>query len=320
MILTVTLNPLLEHRLTYSNVNIGTVNRKAKEEYRAGGKGINVSRQLNTLCVDNLAFTFLGGHNGKIIKKLLCDEKINFTSISIRNETRSSAIIINESSMVMTSYFGNDPQISLSETEEFKLKLDKMIQNCEIVVFSGSSPCEQTDSIFTYGIQLANKFDKISICDTYGDQLKNCIEASPTIVHNNIREVEKSLNISLRSEEKLVNYLKYLYSKDIKQAFVTDGENPTYASNIDFLYKIHNPKINGIDSTGSGDSFVAGIVYGWHNNLPFEETLLIATSLGAVNATRYEVCNITLVETDEIKNQCEVVPLGKKMRSLNVET
>ena len=82
MILTVTLNPLLEHRLTYETLKIGKENRNAKEFYKAGGKGINVSRQLNFLSVDNIAFTFLGGSNGKFLKKLLAEEKINFTSIS----------------------------------------------------------------------------------------------------------------------------------------------------------------------------------------------------------------------------------------------
>jgi len=112
MILTVTLNPLLEHRLAYKVLHIGKENRSAIENYKAGGKGINVSRQLNIFSVDNLAFTFLGGSNGKLLKKLLTEEKINFTSISTHSETRSSAIIIDESTKTVTSCFGNDPQRS----------------------------------------------------------------------------------------------------------------------------------------------------------------------------------------------------------------
>jgi 1-phosphofructokinase family hexose kinase len=320
MILTVTLNPLLEHRLTYQVLHIGKENRGAQEQYKAGGKGINVSRQLNILSINNLAFTFLGGSNGKILKKLLTEEKINFTSISTHSETRSSAIIIDESSKTITSCFGNDPQISLAESEEFKLKLEKMIQNCEMVVFSGSSPCEQTNSIFPFGIQAANQYDKISICDTYGAHLKDCIDASPTILHNNFDEVEKSLNVSLRSESEIINHLKSLYTKNIKQAFITDGANPTYASNLDFLYKVSNPVVEAIDSTGSGDSFVAGIVYGWHKNLPFEESLMTASSLGAVNSEKYEVCTVTLEEANSIKDKIEIIPLGKKMRLVDVKS
>ena len=65
MILTVTINPLLEKVLFFNLLDNNTAQRSYKEELRAGGKGINVSRQLNMLGVENLAFTFLGGNNGK---------------------------------------------------------------------------------------------------------------------------------------------------------------------------------------------------------------------------------------------------------------
>ncbi len=319
MILTITLNPLLEHRLTYEALKIGKINRGAKENYKAGGKGINVSRQLNLLCVENTAFTFLGGSSGKLLKKLLAEETINSTSIPIHNESRSSAIIIDQSTRTITSCFGNDPKVSFSEVEEFKRKLEKMIQNCEMVVFSGSSPCEETNSIFPFGIEVANRHDKISVCDTYGTHLKKCIEASPTIIHNNIDEVEKSLRISLKTEKEIIEHLKYLQSKDIKQIFITNEANPTYSSNLDFLYIVNNPKIDAIDSTGSGDGFVAGVVYGWHRNLPFEQTLTFASCLGAVNATKYDACNVSLDEVEQFKNKIEITPLGKKMRLVDVK-
>jgi 1-phosphofructokinase family hexose kinase len=318
MILTVTLNPLLEHRLAYKVFNVGQENRGASEFYKAGGKGINVSRQLDILSINNLAFTFLGGNNGKFFKKILSEEKINFTSISTNSETRSSAIIIDESKKTVTSFFGNNPRITALEAEEFKTKLAKMIINCEMVIFSGSSPCPETNTIFPFGIQTANQYDKISYCDTYGNHLTECIESSPTIIHNNIDEVEKSLKISFRSEKAVVDHLKFLQSRNVKQAFITDGANPTYAANYDFLYRIDNPQINTIDSTGSGDAFTAGIAYAWHNNLPFEQALIFASALGVANAAKYNICDVSPEEADQYKNKIEITSLGKKMSLVDV--
>ena len=66
-----------------------------------------------------------------------------------------------------------------------------MIQNCEIVIFSGSSPSNKTNSIIPYGIELANKYDKVSLVDTYrGLIFQNCIDAEPTIIHNNLSEIK----------------------------------------------------------------------------------------------------------------------------------
>ena len=318
MILTVTINPLLERRFKYSSINIGGENRNGKEGYNAGGKGINVSRQLNKMNVDNLAFTFTGGNNGKIFREVLIKENLKVTTIKTKAETRDAAVIIDESAKSLTTYFGQNSIISTAEVDEFKEKLEKMIQNCEIVVFAGSSPCKETDSIFPYGIELAKKYDKISLCDTYGNHLQNCIEAGPTIVHNNISEIEKSLNISLATDEEKLNYLNSLYEKNIKQAFLTNGDSESFASNFNYHFKVNNPKIETIDSTGSGDSFTAGIVYAWHNNLTFEESLKIASALGTKNALRYDVCNVSQDEIESLKNEIKVSPIGKKMKTLDV--
>ena len=320
MILTVTLNPLIEHRFTYSAVKIGRENRNPNEEYKAGGKGVNVSRQLNLLSLNNIAFTFLGGFNGKRLKNLLSEEKINFTSVSTQSETRQSAIVIDESKKSVTSCFGNNSSVLVSETDEFKSKLEKMIQNCEMVVFSGSSPCEEADSIIPFGINAANRYDKISICDTYGTHLKKCLENSPTIVHNNVDEVERSLGRSLKTENDFIEYLKYLQSFGVKQAFITNGAEPAYASNLDYHFKVITPKIEAIDSTGSGDSFVAGAAYGWHHNLPFEDLLIFASALGVVNAARYDVCSVSFDEAEQVKNKIQIQAIGKKMRLIDVKS
>ncbi|MCX6149190.1 MAG: PfkB family carbohydrate kinase [Ignavibacteriales bacterium] len=314
MILTITLNPLLERRLVFPAIQLGASQKAEKEFYTAGGKGINVSRELDLLSIKNLAFTFLGGNNGRIMKNLLAQEHINFTSIQTKNETREATLVIEENEIRITTFFGPNAQITNEEVDEFKIKLKKMIENCEIVVFSGSSPCEKTDSIFPFGIEAANEFDKISICDTYGKHLQNCIEKSPTIIHNNLQEIKSSLNIRLSEEKEILEYLQNLYNKNIKQVYLTNGSSPVYASNFDFNFKAETPIINEVDSTGSGDAFVAGIIYGTHQSLTFEETLKTAISLGTINAARWDVCNIKLEDVALLKDEIKIETIGKKMR------
>jgi tagatose 6-phosphate kinase len=318
MILTVTLNPLLERRYNYPRIFLKKENRNGKSEITAGGKGINVSRQLNNLKIDNIALTFLGGTNGKLLKQILINEKINFSSIRTASETRDAALIFEESEKTLTTYFGKNPGLQDAEVEEFKLKLEKMIRNSEIVVFAGSSPSSISDSIFPFGIYTANKYDKISICDTYGDHLKDCIKAKPTVLRNNIAETEGSLNILLKNEKEVLNYLEYLYDSGIKQAHITNGAKPSYSSNFCYKYKIENPAIDCIDPTGSGDAFTAGTAFGLHNDLTFEETLRTAASLGTANASKFETCSTSLDEIEKIKSQIKISTIGKKIKSLDV--
>ncbi|MFA6025212.1 MAG: PfkB family carbohydrate kinase [Ignavibacteriaceae bacterium] len=317
MILTVTINPLLEICLNYNHVSFDAENRNGKLAYRAGGKGINVSRQLKYLQTKSFGFTFYGGTNGKIFRSVLEKEELAFSFIRSESETRIASVVVDESKKTTTTYFQENNIITSVEANEFKSKLDKMIQNCEIVVFSGSSPSPATDDIFPYGILLANKYDKISVLDTYGNHLANCIDASPTILHNNVEELERSLQVKLKSEKDKLSFLDHLYQKGIKQAFITDGEHSVYASNFDYHFKINPPRVNAVYPTGSGDAFVAGVVYGWHNDFVFEETCKLAVALGAVNAGHLDICTVSVEEVSELQKQIVFKPVGKKMKLLD---
>jgi 1-phosphofructokinase family hexose kinase len=317
MILTVTINPLLEQRFTFTKVSPSIQNRNGKVQLAAGGKGINVNRQLNILNVQNIALTFAGGTYGKLFRDSIKNDGIDFSLINTHTETRICSVIINSAEKSISYYFSENQTITKDETDKFIAKMQKMIQNCAIVIFSGSTPCEEANKIFPTGIEMANKYDKISICDTYGSHLENCYSASPSIVHNNVEEVVNSLQIKLNDEKDRLFFLDSLYSKGIKQVYLTDGDKNVYASNFDFHYKVRVPNLKGVDSTGSGDAFVAGIAYGWHNNLVFDEQIKFATALGAANAKMFDVCNVPVDEARKFVELIELHPIGKKIKIIN---
>jgi len=316
MILIVTLNPLLERRLTYKSIQSGKVNRNPSFIIKPGGKGINVSRQLSKLGLSSYNLIFSGGNDGKIYRDVLRKEGFEFSSVQIQDETRFAAIAIDESRNEMTSFFSSDPTVKKKECDEFINRLDRMIRNCDIVVFAGSSP-DGAEEIVPAGIELANKYDRVSICDTYGQNLVNALNNSPTIVHNNTDEIRTSLKLSLSNENEITSLLNSFYSKGIKRSYITDGPNHFYASNFDYLYKITPPKIDSVDTTGSGDSFVAGIIYGWHNNLVFEDSLRLAVSLAAINASTFEVSNANPVEAEKLSESVLIESIGKKIKTID---
>jgi fructose-1-phosphate kinase PfkB-like protein len=121
----------------------------------------------------------------------------------------------------------------------------------------------------------------------------------------------------LNDEKDKLVFLDYLYSKGIKQVYLTDGEKNIYASNFDFHYKVRVPNINGVDSTGSGDAFAAGIAYGWHNKLAFNEQIKYAAALGTANALMFNVCNVPVDEARKFVESVEVHPIGKKIKIID---
>ncbi len=317
MILTVTPNPLLERRLFFNSITPGGVNRSKSELFYAGGKGINVSRQLTKLGIINTALTFIGGSNGKLFRKSLDDESINYISVNTRSETRYAAVTIDDYKKQLTSYFSPNSEIEAKEVDEFVSRMDKAIQNCSIVIFAGSSPTDYAAHIFYEGIKLAQKYDKIALLDTYGQHLKECYSLSPFAVHNNKTEIENSLGVELDNDQKYHDLLDSFYQSGIKLGFITDGANNVYSSKFDFHYKSTPPKVEAINSLGSGDAFVAGTAYGLERSLVYDDLLKFSIALGSLNSASFEAANVDLEDAEKLSGKVQVEPIGKKMKLID---
>ncbi|MCF8266769.1 MAG: 1-phosphofructokinase [Ignavibacteriales bacterium] len=317
MILTITVNPLLERRVYYKEIISGNVNRSIGEEFTAGGKGINVSRQLNILGEKNLAITFLGGENGKIFRHTLSNERIDFIPVSSRQDTRLGFLAIDMSRNYITSFFTPNPDYSEQECNEFISKAEKAIANSSIIVLSGSSVNEFTDKIFYSLIEIAKKDDKIVMLDTYGNHLQKCLELGPFAIHNNLDEIRKSLNIELSSEAEIRELMHNLYSKGIRMCFLTNGEGIFYSSKFDFHYKVTPPIVKPVDATGSGDSFVARLVYGLSKNEVYDEIIRSATAFGAANAITQKTCSVDPSAAEQFAKLAAIEPIGKKMKLID---
>lgn len=313
MILTITLNPLLEKVLFFEKIEKGKVNRARSARINAGGKGINVSRQLNKFKLENLATGFLGGDNGKKLKSILYNEQIKNSFQQIENETREGFVIV-ENSKIRESYFCPNPIINSKEVNDFIQKSKKAILNCEMLIISGSSPefenSEDELKIFSELISFANDNDKFTLIDIYGNHLSRVLDLKPTIVHTNQDELEKSLRLKFNSKYDLINFLKDTCSRGIKIFIITNGSESFFAINHGFLFEVIPPKIETINPTGSGDAFMAGFIYGLHNNLPFEEILKWASASGAANASMFEVCSAEFEYIHSLKEKIKIKKLN----------
>jgi 1-phosphofructokinase len=83
MIYTVTLNPSIDYIVRLENLELGSVNRMDSDDKYAGGKGINVSRILKRLDIDNTATGFIGGFTGRFIEESLVEEGITTDFVQV---------------------------------------------------------------------------------------------------------------------------------------------------------------------------------------------------------------------------------------------
>ena len=89
MIYTITLNPALDRILTVESIDYYNPNRVDGDDRYAGGKGIDVSKALTRLAVNNKAIGFAGGFTGAEL------EGLDYRSAQIERDLPVSCRLVN---------------------------------------------------------------------------------------------------------------------------------------------------------------------------------------------------------------------------------
>src|SRR5438045_973155 len=94
MIITLTLNPAIDHTVVVDDLSPGDTNRARTSRTDVGGKGINVSRVLKELGSDSLAMGFVSGGLGRFIESTLNSLGIAEDFIHTPGQTRTNITIV----------------------------------------------------------------------------------------------------------------------------------------------------------------------------------------------------------------------------------
>ncbi len=305
MITTVTLNPMLDKTMHMDSLARGQIHRALKLEMVAGGKGINVARQLKSLGVSVLATGFLGGEVGSIVEGLLRKEGLGRDFVDSGVMTREGVTYL-EPNGTSTAVFEPAGRVAVTRVRALKKRITKLVRKSAWVICSGSSPCPEADDVYHEAILSANKAGIKSVLDSYGRAFKRGLEAVPTMIKPNRKEYQKTFGKELRSEKEVRRVMENWLSAGIKFIVLTDGAKPAYAASSGGQWKLQAPSITTVNPVGSGDAMVAGIVFGLEKGWEFERCLEFGAAAGAANAKKWTVANSTYEEIRALRKRVSV--------------
>ena len=302
MIYTITFNPSLDYVLKVPELSLGKINRSENEKIYIGGKGINVSRVLNTLGMKSIPLGFIAGFTGKELKSKLIDSGIEPEFIEVREgNTRINIKIKGE---VETAINANGPNINDYSIALLLKQIDDLDSN-DIVILAGYVPSTIDSSI--YALICKKLYDKNIpfIVDTSGKHLIDSLKYNPFLIKPNKEELEECLGIKIESIDDLRNGMKRLQELGALNVLVSLGEDG--AMLIDDQgneYGLAAPSINVVNSVGAGDSMLAGFMYGFLKNRDYKEALIYGVACGTATAQCDDLATIDKIELmlDKINN------------------
>lgn len=306
MITTVTLNPMLDKTVYVEAVRPGKIVRASRVEYVVGGKGINVSRQLHRLGVDTLATGFVGGEIGAMLNRLLDEEGLSHGFVRVAGMTREG-LTYRDARNVQTSVFEPPHQVTAEEADRLVSLCRSLIAKSSWLVCSGSSPSPEADNVFRELIGIARETGIPSILDSYGNAFQTALPAVPVLIKPNKDEYEQTFGKHLSNDDDFRSALDSLLRIGVTYCIITAGGSAFYAATREGMWKIRPPSVKAVNATGSGDSMIAGLLFGLTRGWNFERCLRFGAAAGAANASVWEVAASRKEQVEALESAVEVV-------------
>ena len=309
MITTITFNPSIDRMYRVSSMNIGEVQRVVSAKATAGGKGINVTKVCKILQEEPLAMGFLGGYNGEFIKEELrkLDIKNKFTKIN--QETRNCLNIITDDK-VSTEFLEKGPILEDGDLEKFENDIKEVMKSTKILVASGSY-CQNIPLDYYEKIgNLCRENNVKFILDTSGEALKVALKSKPYLIKPNSDEIKQLLNIDIESRDEVISAGKKLIEMGAENVCISLGKDGMIYLNAEEVYEAKVPKIEAVNTVGSGDSTIAGFSVGILRGYEIEELLKLSNACGISNALNIETGFVSLEEVEKYKDLVKVTKLS----------
>lgn len=309
MITTVTFNPSIDRLYRVNEINVGEVQRVKESNATAGGKGINVTKVCKILGENPMAMGFLGGFNSKFIKNELDKKNIKNKFTEIDAETRNCLNII-EDDKVSTEFLEKGPVINLEDLDRFEKDLESVIKNTKVLAASGSC-CQNMPIDYYKKIGEICRKNKVKfILDTSGEALKVALESKPYLIKPNSDEIKQLLNIDIDSKEEIINAGKILLEKGAQNVCISLGKDGMLYLDGKNVYEVNIPKVDVLNTVGSGDSTIAGFSVGILRGYDLEETIKLANACGISNALNTDTGFVKIEDVEKYKELVEVRKIG----------
>jgi 6-phosphofructokinase 2 len=298
MIATVTFNPSLDKAVTVDGLLVDEANRWTSFRRDPGGKGINVSRVIHELGGDTIAYGFIGGIDGEILKQLLEQQGVPFDFTPIKGEIRSNFIITDLRTNRQTRIDAPGPAIAADELENLVTKIRNIKPKPDFIVFAGSVPPGVPDDIYRELIKEIKKQGIKTVLDSDDKWLRYGVKSQPTIIKPNVHEAEELLGARLRNEATIVTAVKMLIAQGMDIVAITRGRDSTIISDGKEIIKLIPPQVEVTSTVGAGDSAVAGLVLKLSQGAGLEEAarFAVAAAVATTLTPGVELCHREDVE------------------------
>ncbi|MBN8633744.1 MAG: hexose kinase [Anaerolineae bacterium] len=264
-ILTLTLNPAIDHVLWVDHFQLGHTLRATSETRTPSGKGVGSSLVLHELGADTTAFGFAAGLTGSMLTALLDQAGIPHELLPASGETRIATLIVDQHSGLQSTVSAATLHV---DEPGFTHLLDRLATaSAWGIICAGSVPPGLPADAYATILRRLHATNLVTLLDTSGAALSAGVTGLPHVLKINAdeaRSLDGDLALSVASaldvRAALDQLRRYLGRWAREAIVVTLGRDGALAVRPDGGYRVHPLNVPVVSTAGAGDALNAGLM------------------------------------------------------------
>ena len=313
MIVTLTVNPAIDRNVTVDRLVFEDRAYILSTHESAGGRGVNASCVIHAFGGKTLAIVSSGGKSGARIRSLLrSDCRFPMRVVRIRNEIRTNLTVTDKAGLtVKLNELG--PRMDKAELARLEKVVVQSLTGASWIMICGSLPPGVPHEFYSRLVAAARKARVRVLLDADGEELRQGIEAGPTVVTPNQQEAERLLNKALITRNHFLDGADRIRRMGAESVILSLGSRGVVAARNNFILEVVPPRIDAVCPIGAGDAMAAAFVWSMDRGGDFTDAVRWAVAAGTASARLPGVTFASLEQAREIYGQVEIRPVSESL-------
>ena len=282
MITTICLNPCFDKTVNVERLYPGQVNRIRDARVDMGGKGINVAVVAKRLGLDVQCLGIMGENGGAELTSMMDREGLRHRFLTVPGHVRTNLKVYSLDGQGVTEL--NEPGTPLNNEylSRFTEIAEEYTAGSDIIVLTGSLPPGCPEG--TYRNLMTALQGKKCILDTEGKELELAAKgAHPFLIKPNLREMEATLGIELRTMRAIRDAALLFLRLGVKHSVVSMGAMGAMYIAEDKTLFAPALRVETKSTVGAGDAMIGGMLLGYEIEKDMAKAFRYGIAAGAAS-------------------------------------
>jgi 1-phosphofructokinase family hexose kinase len=260
MILVVGQNAAWQKVCTLRRLEPGAVNRIDTVIAFGSSKGPNAARALAGIGVEARVVCYAGGATGRLFLEQLEREGVACDPVPIAAETRVCTTFADAGGRC-TEVIEPAPEVTTAECEAFRALVLRRLDAAHVLALMGTPVRGETPDCYRWLVHAAHDHGVPVVLDSASPAAVEALAEQPEVLKVNAEELALFAGFSTADADARARAYRGLRERGVRWIIVTLGADGVEAGNGRIVLRAEVPRVEVVNSVGSGDAAAAGVAW-----------------------------------------------------------